>query len=584
MSGRIPRVFIDDLLARTDLVDLISTRVPLRKSGGNFVACCPFHTEKSPSFTVSPAKQIFHCFGCGASGNAIGFVMDFDRLSFVEAIESLAGHYGITVPREDTGKPEQKRDNHQELHDILEKACRYFQQQLKNSPAAIQYLKQRGLTGEIAKNYRIGFVPSGWDNILRAVGNNQPAKINDLLATGLLIKKNNEGYYDRFRERIMFPIRDKAGKLIGFGGRVLDNSTPKYLNSPETALFHKGRELYGLYEARLANREISQIIVVEGYMDVIALAQVGITNAVATLGTATTTQHLQQLLRQTNKIIFCFDGDTAGKTAAWRALEITLPVIQEGSFIHFLFLPEGEDPDSLVRKETAAGFLQRLGQAVSLPDFLLNTLSAQVDMSQIEGRARFTKLALPLINKIASPILQEMMFDKLAEMVRLDRDRLISFANSDFTPQRAKVETNSRQKKATAITQMSPMRLAIALVLQHPYLAGEIADMSGLLALTLAGAPLLCQLLTILKSQPQLNTGALVEYWRDEDEYVLLLKLAAWEINIPSSGIAAEFHGIVQRLNNLQREYQIDQLLQKAQQADLSIIEKELLQKLIAGK
>jgi len=279
----------------------------------------------------------------------------------------------VTVPRENVGqKTTASRESQQHLFQALENTCRFYQQQLKKSDAAITYLKQRGLTGEIAKQYRLGFALSGWDHLLKAVGNT-PDMVQDLLTTGLLIKKNDGGYYDRFRERIMFPIRDRSGRLIGFGGRVLDNGTPKYLNSPETVLFHKGRELYGLYEARLANRELKYIVVVEGYMDVLALAQVGITCAVATLGTATTTQHLQQLLRQTNKIIFCFDGDTAGRTAAWRALEVTLPVLQEGSQVHFLFLPEGEDPDSLVRKEQALGFLKRLDESVSLPDYLFNT-------------------------------------------------------------------------------------------------------------------------------------------------------------------------------------------------------------------
>ena len=584
-TGRIPRSFIDDLLARTDLVDLINSRVPLRKSGANHVACCPFHDEKSPSFTVSPSKQIYHCFGCGVSGNALGFLMAYERLEFVDAVESLAKYNSVEVPYEGGSHKSVARESYQQLYQTMELANQFYQQQLKQSSVAINYLKQRGLTGTTAKQFCLGFAPTGWDHLLKTVGTNQ-AQFNDLITAGLLIKNNSGKYYDRFRDRIIFPIRDKAGHIIGFGGRVLDNSLPKYLNSPETKLFHKGKELYGLYETKLANRDLSNIVVVEGYMDVIALAQAGITYAVATMGTATTVTHIQQLFRHTNKIIFCFDGDKAGKAAAWRALEVALPALQEGMQIHFLFLPDGEDPDSIIKKEHAAGFLIRLEQALSLPDFFFNTLSAQVNDNSLEGRARLTKLALPYLNNMSSPILQEMMLDRLAEIVRLDRQRLDYFANTDNASLRSIHHKNQPQQsnKNKRLTQLSPMRFAISLLLQYPHIASTVTDFNDLHQLSLPGSHLLYHMLTLLHEQPTLNTGALIEHWRDQAEYAQLLKLATCELNVPADGIVAEFQGIIQRLHQSQHEYHIDQLMVKAKEDNLTVSEKELLQELLVKK
>lgn len=584
-NGRIPRAFIDELMVRTDLVDLINLRVPLRKNGANFVACCPFHEEKTPSFTVSPTKQIYHCFGCSVSGNALGFLMAYDRLEFVDAVEALAKYHSLEVPYENTTNKNIPRESFAHLYQTLELVNQYYQQQLRQSPHAINYLKQRGFTGITAKRFCLGYAPTGWDHLQKIMTNNNE-RFNDLITSGLLIKNNSGKYYDRFRDRIMFPIRDKAGHIIGFGGRVLDNSLPKYLNSPETKLFHKGKELYGLYEARLAQRELSSVIVVEGYMDVLALAQAGITNTVATLGTATTLNHIQQLFRLTNKIVFCFDGDKAGKSAAWRALEITLPALQEGMQVHFLFLPDGEDPDSIVKKENASGFLSRLEKAISLPDFLFNTLSAQVNDTSLEGRARFTKLALPYLNNMASPILQEMMLDRLAEIVRIDRQRLVYFANNDNSSSRT-ITTQDQQlpnKKTKRLTQLSPMRYAIALLLQHPQVSRITADFNCFQNLSLPGSHLLYQLLILLHEQPALNTGTLLEYWRDQTEYTQLLKLATQELNVPVDGVGAEFQGIIQRLQQLQHDYHIEQLLAKAKQDELTIAEKELLQEMLASK
>jgi DNA primase len=348
MAEQIPRDFIDQLLNRVDIVDFIDSRITLRKkSGNNFFACCPFHNEKNPSFSVSQPKQFYYCFGCGAHGNAIDFLMQYDRLNFPEAIEALAKQVGMEVPKQSISPQQaEKAAAQQSLYELLAQVAKFYQSQLRTHNRAIEYLKQRGVSGEIAKSFAIGVAPQGWDNLLQKIG--QHAK-QALLEVGMLIKKEEGGCYDRFRDRIMFPIHDRRGRIIGFGGRIIDQGEPKYLNSPETPLFQKGHELYGLYQALQANRQLERIIVVEGYMDVIALFQHDITYAVATLGTATSSSHIERLLRHTAEIIFCFDGDQAGRSAAWRALQVTLPLMRDGIQVRFLFLPEGEDPDSLVR-------------------------------------------------------------------------------------------------------------------------------------------------------------------------------------------------------------------------------------------
>jgi len=377
MAGRIPQHFIDDLLTRIDIVEVIDHRVPLKKAGHEYKACCPFHGEKTPSFTVSQVKQFYHCFGCGEHGNAISFLMDYEHMDFVEAIEALAHGAGIEVPRE-AGTDQAPQSSNQAAYDLLEQTAQYYQQQLRDhaeAQRAVDYLKERGLTGEVAARFGIGFAPPGWDNLTRALGNDKKIQ-QELLNTGLVIERNDSsGIYDRFRDRIQFPIHDRRGRTIGFGGRVINkDDTPKYLNSPETPVFHKGRELYGLYEARKAMRKLVRILVVEGYMDVVALAQFDINYAVATLGTATTHDHLETLFRTVPEIIFCFDGDRAGRQAAWRALENTLPVLRDGRAARFLFLPDGEDPDSQVRKTGKTGFEAAMDQATHLSDFFFDQL------------------------------------------------------------------------------------------------------------------------------------------------------------------------------------------------------------------
>ena len=374
MAGLIPQDFIDDLVARADIVEVVGRRVPLKKAGREFKACCPFHDEKTPSFTVSPSKGFYHCFGCGAHGTAIGFLMEFDHMDFVDAIESLAQSMGVDVPRSESDKPAQRYD---ELFALTSKVEKHWQRALKDHQPAVDYLKTRGIDGATAQRFGIGYAPDGWSNILDKYGKNNDA-IDRLLATGLVIRKDNGRHYDRFRDRLMFPIRDARGRAIGFGGRILGDGEPKYLNSPETVLFHKGRELYGLWEARQALRNIEQLVVVEGYMDVVALAKHGIDFAVATLGTATTAEHLNRLFRLTENVAFCFDGDRAGREAAWRALETALPHVREGRQIRFVFLPDGHDPDTYVNEHGADGFLDALANGLLLSDFLIDELASKV--------------------------------------------------------------------------------------------------------------------------------------------------------------------------------------------------------------
>ncbi len=530
MSNLIPREFINEVIARTDIVELIDARVPLKKTGRNYQACCPFHNEKSPSFTVSAPKQFYHCFGCGASGNAIGFLMAYERLEFVDAIEVLAKQLNLEIPRTETEKNKKKYS--QDLYEPLQKTKVFYEQSLKKSPEAINYLKGRGLTGEIVKKYHIGFAPD--------------------------------------RKRITFPIHDRRGRVIGFGWRVMDNSLPKYINSPESPLFHKSQVLYGLYEARETNHNLEKLMVVEGYMDVVSLAQHDITFAVATLGTATTQQHVTQLFSQTDKVIFCFDGDNAGKKAAWRALESTLAVMQDNTEARFLFLPEGEDPDSLVRHEGKEKFLARLASAQTLGDFFYSHVKSQVNVGTTEGRAQLVHLALPYIDTISAPIFKSMMLDRLAELVRMDKSQLNQFVS------------HAPAVSSSAKFQRTPMRLAIALVLQNPHLFSELTF--DVMTLTLPGSELLKEIAEILTQNPSMTTAGLLEYFRDKPHSELVHKLTAWEHGVPDEGISQEFHGVVNHLMKQQREMVIEHLLKKANLNTLTEEEKRQLQGMLGEK
>ena len=427
--SKIPQHFIDDLLARVDIVDVIDRRVKLKKTGKNYAACCPFHDEKTPSFTVSPDKQFYYCFGCGANGNAIGFIMEYERQGFVESVENLASFAGLEVPREEQQSPEQEKQNlkRKALYRLLEEANNHFQERLKSHPQrepAVHYLKQRGLSGVAAKHFNLGFSPNSWDDLLRTLGKTRDEQTY-MVDAGLVIQKEeNSKRYDRFRNRIIFPIRDIKGRTIGFGGRVLGNEKPKYLNSPETDVFHKGKELYGLYEARKANSQLEKLLVVEGYMDVIALAQYSISNAVATLGTACGEDHLKLAFRFTSEIIFCFDGDNAGLKAAKRALLNALSSMEDGRQIKFLFLPTGQDPDSLVRQVGTEKFKAMIEQATPLEEFLFEVAAESVDINTMDGRARFSKIAAPLLDQLPEGVYRELMFDNLAKRTGLSTELL----------------------------------------------------------------------------------------------------------------------------------------------------------------
>ncbi len=443
MAGRIPEHFIQDLLARTDLVALIDSRVPLKKTGRNYSACCPFHQEKTPSFTVAPDKQFYYCFGCGASGNAVGFLMEYDHLSFPEAVEQLATRAGLEVPREgggDARKDKARRDRLQTLYDLLARAERFYRQQLKNAPErqkAVNYLKGRGLTGQIAARYGLGFAPPGYDNLSQGLSLDNEG-IEQALTAGLLVRREDSGRtYDKFRDRIQFPIRDGRGRTIGFGGRVLGDGKPKYLNSPETPVFHKGKELYGLWEWRQSRDKTDRLYVVEGYMDVIALAQHGVPNAVATLGTATSEDHCHLLFRQVNEVVFCFDGDNAGRRAAWRALESALPALDDGKQARFLFLPEGEDPDTLVRAQGPEALLALTDKADTLATYLFRHLSEGLDLNTVDGRARLARLALPFLDKPAGPVYRALLEEELARLTRLERNALEKLRENLPKPRRA---------------------------------------------------------------------------------------------------------------------------------------------------
>jgi DNA primase len=544
MPGKIPNHFIDDLLNRVDIVDVINRRVPLKKAGREFQACCPFHDEKTPSFTVSPQKQFYHCFGCGAHGSAIGFLMEYDNLGFVEAVEELAESLGIEVPRE--GDLEQGPDR-RPLYTLMEEASRFFQHQLRHhtrAPTAVDYLKARGLTGETAARFHIGYAPPGWDNLLSTLGTDQ-ATIRRLAECGLIIEQEGKRY-DRFRDRIVFPIHDTRGRVIGFGGRVLGDEKPKYLNSPETPLFHKGRELYGLYEARKSHNKLQRLLVVEGYMDVAALAQFGIHNAVATLGTATTQKHLELIFRTCGEVVFCFDGDRAGRDAGWKALQTTLPVMRDGREVRFLFLPEGEDPDSLVRKEGRSGLEARLDQALPLSEFLFQQLTSQVKMETIDGRAHLAELAKPLLEQLPNGLFRRMMYQHLEQLVGIRDSQLERAA---YTPRKPPRPTMSG--KAFKSQRPTPIRLAIALLLDNPHLvtvAQEVDD--SWRAWDNTGTRILTQLLEIIRSQPTLNKAALLERWRDSEHFAHLNKLARYSFDLPEMDQETEFRDALAKLSN----------------------------------
>ena len=583
MAGRIPQSFIDDLLDRVDIVDVIDRRVKLKKTGKNYSARCPFHDEKTPSFSVNPEKQFYYCFGCGAGGNALGFVMDYENIDFPQAVETLASTQGLDVPREATpgdrgapGSPAPEPPN-KPLYDLMERSAAFYRDALRgheDRDRAVSYLKGRGLSGAIARDFSLGFAPPGWDRLLRHLGDDEAA-IRRAVDAGVVVRNDAGRVYDRFRDRIVFPIRDRRGRVIAFGGRVLGDDKPKYLNSPETPIFHKGRELYGLYEARRANRRLERIIVVEGYMDVIALAQAGISYAVATLGTATSTEHLERIFRVVPEVVFCFDGDEAGRKAATRALHSALPTMSDGRQARFLFLREGEDPDSLVRKEGPEAFLDLVQAAQPLEEFLFASQAEGLDTGTMEGRARLSKRALPLIRELPTGVFRELMFQSLAERTGLELESLMRLEvppqpppetgpeppwddeeppppDTDL-PRLAADDDGPRQRQPLAAPAPGHGTLAqsaIALLLHKPEVS-RLADPGCVDHLEGSEGRLLRDILDLLHKRPESSTGMLLGHWHGTDEGELLAHLAGQERLIPTEGIEAQFGDILRRLTSM---------------------------------
>jgi DNA primase len=552
MAGRIPQAFINDLIARVDIVDVIDGRLTLKKAGKNYQALCPFHNEKTPSFSVSPDKQFYHCFGCGASGTALTFLMEYERLEFVEAVEALARIAGVEVPREQSAAPEK---DHSDLYGVMRDAERFFRQSLKAHPPAVDYLRSRGLSGEIARDFGIGYAPDAWDALRTALGIVPEAT---LLEAGLLTRNDRGRVYDRFRDRVMFPIRDTRGRVIGFGGRIFGAADgPKYLNSPETPLFHKGRELYGLYEARRALRRIDRLLVVEGYMDVVALAQAGIANAVATLGTAATPEHFQKLYRYSEEVVCCFDGDNAGRQAAWRALESALPALGEGRKLKFMFLPEGEDPDSLVRAQGKDAFLSLAASAQPAIEYLFARLSEGLDLDQLDDRARLASLAMAHIERVPEGILKELMGQRLRQ--------LTGFANA--RPQRTGARGAATSAKSPdGGRQAALSRRLLALLLQRPRLLRSVTadDLTRLEALP--ENDLFGQVVRYLVESPDSGSAEVLGRWSGTPEHDALVGLLTRNSPLPEAAMQAEFTEGVGRLLLHSRRAERHRLLAEVRQ------------------
>ena len=575
MAGRIPERFIDDLLTRIDIVDVIQERVTLKKAGRDWSARCPFHDERSPSFTVSPAKQFYHCFGCGAHGSAIRFLMDYDRLEFPDAIEELAARAGLKVEYEG-GQRDKPREDVSDLYTLLDAAATFYREQLARTPAARDYFKQRGLDDETLKRFNLGFAPNQWDALKSALGTN-PQRVALLDKAGMLASGDRGNQYDRFRDRVMFPILDRRGRTIAFGGRVMGKDDgPKYLNSPETPLFHKGRELFGLWQVRDANQKITRLLVVEGYMDVIALHQYGITQAVATLGTATTSDHAEILFRNSADVYFCFDGDRAGRQAAWRAVESVLPRMRDGRQAWFLFVPDGEDPDSLIRAEGLDGFEQRLKLATPLSEFFFAETGKDVNLSSIDGKARLAERARPLIGQIPDGAFRDLMY---VELERLSGAKTILLGGAS----QAGVPGSTRLGGGRH-AQRSLVRTAVALLVQTPSLANEIEPPWTFSELRQPGIPLLVELIKLGRDRPALTTGALLEQFAEREEAASLNKLATMDLLIDPGQVRADFLGALAQLDVQTSQQRLDDLIARQLEGGLSDSERDELRHLMVNK
>lgn len=567
MSGLIPRPFIDELLSRIDLVELIDSYVPLKKQGTSYVACCPFHSEKTPSFNVVAKKQFYHCFGCGVSGNAISFMMSYLNQGFTDAVETLASRIGMKVPREGNSEKHQETLS---LYQLLTQVSQFYQQSLRTKgEIAINYLRGRGLSGEIAKLYQLGYAPAGWQTLESQFKKNK----NELIATGMLIKKEDGKTYDRYRHRIMFPIHDRHGRIIGFGGRVIDpRQKPKYLNSPETTIFQKSRELYGLHQVLQQQQIIDNILIVEGYMDVIALAQHGIRNAVATLGTATSSYHIQLLAKHTKQLIFCFDGDEAGRQAAWRALESCLPELNTGLDVNFIFLPEEHDPDSLVREEGGEKFRERLKKATPLNRFFLDTIARGIDIFTVTGKSQLINAARPYMLKMMEGPYKQLLLNELSRMTHIENYRIAQILSDK--PQQ-KIQESSKK------IANSPIRLAIALLIQNPEIYNACKAQVNAGVLDGKEQEVLRKLLHQIENSPNANTATLIEAWRDTPYFEALGKLASWDHREPEEELIKKFTDIIIFLQKQNLENKIKLYLAKSRNQGLTDSERLMLQEMM---
>ena len=571
--ARLPDAFIDELLARTDIVEVVGNRVPLKRQGKEYAARCPFHDERTASFTVSPAKQFYHCFGCGAHGTAISFLMQYDRLEFLDAVEELAKRAGMEVPR-DTRQRAANPDV-QDLYAVLAAAAEFFRTSLARSDKAAAYVKKRAIAPEIAARYAIGYAPDGFSALRDALGG-EPRRLALLERAGLLSKNDRGHVYDKFRDRLMFPIHDRRGRVIAFGGRVIDpEDSPKYLNSPETALFHKGRELYGLWQARQANQKLERLVVVEGYMDVVALAQYGVLQAVATLGTATTPDHAELLFRNAPDVVFCFDGDRAGRAAAWKALESVLPRMKDGRQAFFLFLPEGEDPDTLVRQEGVAGFDARLREATPLSEFFFASLSADVNLASLDGKARLAERCKPLLAQIPDGAFGDLMRQRLTELTGVGARA--GAAQPHAPPPRAGTPMRGQPAHKPSL-----VRHAITLLVQQPAVALALPGEDRFAALEQPGVALLAELVQLVRARPDISTGALLEHFAEREEAAALHKLALLELPGEPAALQAEFADAVAQLERQLRQQRIAAL--QARLAMLDDAEKAELRELLQAR
>ncbi len=569
--ARLPDAFIDDLLARTDIVEVVGSRVPLKRQGKEYASRCPFHDERSASFTVSPTKQFYHCFGCGAHGTAISFLMNYDRLEFLDAVDELAKRVGMEIPRETNARTPQQQDDSREQYAALDAATRFFQKQLEGNDKARAYLDGRGVDADTRARFSIGYAPDGYSALKDALGKDE-RRMKLLERVGLFSKNDRGHIYDKFRDRVMFPIFDRRGRVIAFGGRVMEKDDgPKYLNSPETALFHKGRELYGLWQVRQANQKIERLIVVEGYMDVVSLFQFGVTQAVATLGTATTPDHAELLFRNAPDVYFCFDGDAAGRRAGWRALESVLPRMKDGRQAFFLFLPDGEDPDTIVRKEGAEAFDARLKQGTPLSQFFFDELSREINLGTLDGKARLAERAKPMLAQIPDGAFGDLMKQELARLTGIGSTTNAAAA----TPRPPMRNTVVPAQKRSLV------RAAIAILLQQPSLAMNLEGHHALSGLRLPGIELLVELLNLVQQRPDISTGALLEHFNEREEQAALHKLAAQALPGDEAMWAQELQDAVLQLEKQLLQQRLDELQAKQRQQGLDDTDKYELRELL---